>query len=116
MTEGGEGGEGTTAGKLKAQCIIHAVGPSFSEEDTPGKLRHAVENALAVAKEKGVKSIVFPPMGTGFYGVEPSLSARVMMEAIGAHLENSATLEEITICVRDPWETAPYEAALSALA
>ena len=42
----------TGAGKLKADCIIHAVGPGFQEEDTPEKLRrvsrfyfrHYVEN------------------------------------------------------------------------
>ncbi len=106
----------TTAGKLKADWIIHVVGPAFSEEDLPNKLRHAVENALSAADEKGVKSVAFPPMGTGFYGVDPALSARIMTEVIGGFLKNGTGLEDITICVRDPWDTGPYEKALDALA
>jgi O-acetyl-ADP-ribose deacetylase (regulator of RNase III) len=105
----------TTAGKLKANCIIHAVGPAFEEEQTDAKLRQVMENTLKAAEEKGVKTLAFPPMGTGFYGIDTKLSATIMAEVINRFLAEAAHLETVTICVRDPWEKAPYETALSAL-
>ena len=56
----------TGAGKLKADFIVHAVGPRFQEEDTEGKLRTTVLNSLKAAEEKGVKRIALPAMGAGF--------------------------------------------------
>ena len=105
----------TGAGRLKADCIIHAVGPAFQEEEIPEKLRRVMVSALHVAKEKGLHKVAFPAMGTGFYGVPMDLSAKVMSETIGDFLKQETPVEEITICVLDPWDIPPYDAALQAL-
>ena len=99
----------SSAGNLKADYIIHAVGPRFQEEDTEGKLRTTMKNILKLAEEKGIKSLLFPPMGTGFYGVPMDLSARVMKETITEHLENSTGLEEVVICLIDSWEYKAFK-------
>ncbi|MFH1581090.1 MAG: macro domain-containing protein, partial [Pseudomonadota bacterium] len=57
------------AGDLEANYIIHAVGPRFQEESLNKKLEQTIANTLHAAEEKGIKSIAFPPMGAGFYGV-----------------------------------------------
>jgi O-acetyl-ADP-ribose deacetylase (regulator of RNase III) len=97
----------SAAGNLKAKHIIHAVGPTFQEEDTEGKLRTTVLNALKGAEEKQVERIAFPAMGAGYYGLAPNLCARVMLEVIGGHLEGATGIKEVVICVLD---TRQYDA------
>ncbi len=103
------------AGKLTASFIIHAVGPRFNEDDMEGKLRTTVTNSLKAAEEKGVKRLAMPAMGAGFYGVPKDMCARVMVETIKSHLEGETGIEEVTICVIDRREFAPFEAQLASL-
>jgi O-acetyl-ADP-ribose deacetylase (regulator of RNase III) len=91
----------SSAGKLKARHIIHAVGPKFQEEGTEGKLRTTVLNSLKRAEEADVERVAFPAMGAGYYGVPPALCARVMLEVIDYHLQSPTRLKEIVICVLD---------------
>ena len=105
----------TAAGKLRADWIVHAVGPRFNEEDTEGKLRTTVLNALNAAEEKGAKRVALPPMGAGFYAVPLEVCSRVMVEAIQSYLEGETQLEEVVICVMDQREFAPFESQLASL-
>ena len=41
----------TTAGKLKAKYVIHAVGPRMGEGDEDNKLKSAVTSTLYLASE-----------------------------------------------------------------
>ncbi|UCC84060.1 MAG: macro domain-containing protein [Gemmatimonadota bacterium] len=91
----------SAAGKMKAQHIIHAVGPRFQEEDIEGKLRTTMTNALKRAEEIQVETIAFPAMGAGYYGIAPDLCARVMLEVIKGHLEGETRIKELVICVLD---------------
>lgn len=100
----------TEAGILKADWIIHANGPKFREEDEEAKLRQTVTAVLARAEEKGVKTLAFPPIGTGLYQVPMDLCARVMVETISKHLANGAALEEVLIVAPDPREFNPFKA------
>jgi O-acetyl-ADP-ribose deacetylase (regulator of RNase III) len=95
------------AGKLKADFIIHAVGPRFQEEDTEAKLRTTMINSLKRAEEARVERIAFPAMGAGYYGIAPDLCARVMLEVIKSHLEGETGIKEVVICVLD---TPQYDA------
>jgi len=105
----------SSAGEMKVKYIIHAVGPKFMEENMEDKLRAAMSNALKQAEEKGIKSVVFPPMGTGFYGVPLDMCARVMNETITRCLEGETSLEEVIICLRDLREHKAFEAGRMAL-
>ncbi|MGD8867120.1 MAG: macro domain-containing protein [Gemmatimonadales bacterium] len=91
----------SSAGKLRARHIIHAVGPKFQEEETEGKLRTTVLNSLRTAEEADIERLAFPAMGAGYYGIPPSLCARVMLEAITEHLQAPTRLKEILFCVLD---------------
>jgi O-acetyl-ADP-ribose deacetylase len=102
----------TEAGILKADWIIHVNGPKFREENEEGKLRKTVSSALARAEEKGVKTLAFPPIGTGLYQVPVDLCARVMVETIAQHFSNGAALDEVMIVARDPREFGPFEAQI----
>ncbi len=106
----------TGAGKMKASYIIHAAGPKFQEQDTEGKLRATMVNALKAADAKGIKRVAFPPMGVGFYGVPRDVSARVVLPLAKEHLEGTTGIEEIVFCMFDTWEYGPFEAQLSSMA
>jgi len=105
----------SSAGELKAKSIIHANGPKFQEEDTPGKLKTTIINSLKLADEKGIKKIAFPPMGTGFYGVLLPESAAITTSTIKEYLEGDTGLEEVVISVIDKREFLPFEAKLNEL-
>ena len=99
----------TSAGELKSNYIIHAVGPRFQEEDTEQKLESTMQNALSAANEKGVLKIAFPPMGTGFYGIPLDICARVMLNTIKNHVSDGSSLKEIVICVLDDREFKAFQ-------
>jgi len=103
------------AGKLKAEYIIHAVGPRFQEEDTEKKLRDTMLASLRRAEEKGIKSLAFPAMGAGYHGVAPAVSARVMLESLREHLGGDSALAEVTICVFDTPQFDSFQSALADL-
>jgi O-acetyl-ADP-ribose deacetylase (regulator of RNase III) len=102
----------TTGGLLKAKHIIHANGPKFCESDEEGKLRRATEAALRLADENGVKTLAFPPMGTGLYQVPVELSARVLIETVEKHLAGETGLEQVLFVVPDTRERGPFEARI----
>jgi O-acetyl-ADP-ribose deacetylase (regulator of RNase III) len=105
----------SAAGNLKANFIVHAVGPRFQEEDTEGKLRTTVRNSLKRAEEKGIQRIAFPAMGAGFYGIPPDLCARAMLEVIRSHLEGETGIKEVVICVLDTRQYESFHAQMAAL-
>jgi len=105
----------SAAGKLPAEYIIHAVGPRFREDDIEPKLLTTMENCLMRAEEKGVKTLAFPAMGAGYYGIPASISANVMLTALEGHLRGETGIEEVTICVLDTPQFKAFEAALAAL-
>lgn len=92
----------TTAGAMNAGSIIHACGPKFQEPDLEAKLRVCMQSALAVADRHEFRTVAFPPMGYGFYGLPLGLCGKVMLEEIAAFLEGGdRSLEEVIVCVTD---------------
>lgn len=73
----------TTAGKLPAKWVIHAVGPIFSTMvDRSEQLIAAYRSSLRVADEVGAKTIAFPAISTGAYAYPPDEAARLAVEAL----------------------------------
>jgi O-acetyl-ADP-ribose deacetylase (regulator of RNase III) len=105
----------TKAGKMKAEYIVHAVGPRFQEEDTEKKLRATVINSLQRAEEKGIETVAFPPMGTGFYGVPLDVSARVTLDTIKEYISGETKIKEVVICLLDSREYRPFHKQLSSM-
>jgi O-acetyl-ADP-ribose deacetylase (regulator of RNase III) len=93
---------------LEADWIIHAVGPRFQEDSLEEKLRRTVESVLIEASKLNIKSIAFPPMGTGFYGIPLEMCARVLVETVRNFIRPDTSLEEVVICVLDNREEKPF--------
>src|SRR5262245_28094828 len=58
----------TGAGKLPFQAIIHVAGISLLWAASEWSVRESVRNAMALAKERGYRSIAFPLIGAGSGG------------------------------------------------
>lgn len=104
------------AGEMKADYIIHAVGPQFMEQDTERKLHDTMLSTLKAADKKGITKLAFPPMGAGFYGVPLELCAKVMFNAIKGFCSGETSLHEVSIVLADSREVPVFEAGLEALA
>jgi len=98
----------SSAGEMAAKHIIHACGPKFQEADVEKKLRDCMTASLKVANENGIRTLAFPPMGAGFYGVPLDLCASVMLQTIGVFVEGETSLEQIIICVIDYRDYVPF--------
>jgi O-acetyl-ADP-ribose deacetylase (regulator of RNase III) len=73
----------TTAGKLPAKWVIHAVGPIYSKMvDRSEQLIAAYRSSLRVADELGAKTVAFPALSTGRYAYPPDKAARLAVEAL----------------------------------
>ena len=52
-------------------------------------------------------------MGAGYYGIPAPLCARVMVEALSAHLAAGSGIEEVIISVLDTPQYKAFESALA---
>lgn len=73
----------TSAGRLPAKKVIHAVGPVWrgGESGEEEKLADAVRSALALASEHGLVSISLPAISSGIFGFPKKLCAQVILKA-----------------------------------
>ena len=91
----------TTAGNLPYRGIIHAVGPRMTENNVGAKLEATISNALAVAEAHQWKSIAFPALGTGIYGVPKEVCARAFGNAVPHYWRqhSGSQLAEVWLCL-----------------
>jgi len=89
----------TGAGKLKAQYVIHAVGPIYGEGDEEEKLKNAVQSSLRIACEKKIKSIAFPAISTGIYKFPIQKCSEIMLNVSTDFLKKHEFPQEIILCL-----------------
>lgn len=91
----------TTAGTLKAKCIIHAASMSLGTRTTENSLINAINNALLRASEKEFSSIAFPAVGTGVGGLSLKACARIMLDCIYNFGKSHSYPKEVNIVLFD---------------
>jgi O-acetyl-ADP-ribose deacetylase (regulator of RNase III) len=70
----------TTAGRLPAKKVIHAVGPRYRGRDEDAALLASCYRAsLARAREHGLRRIAFPAVSTGIYGYPIEEATRIAL-------------------------------------
>ncbi|QOJ78439.1 ADP-ribose-binding protein [Infirmifilum lucidum] len=89
----------TSAGKLKARYVIHAVGPKFGDPLGDEKLFNAFKNSLIKADELGLKSIAFPAISTGVYGYPYERCAEVAVKVLLSVVGELRNIERIIFCL-----------------
>ena len=93
----------TTAGKLSCKSVIHTVGPKMGEGDENNKLRKAVQSSLALAAEKGFKSISMPAISSGIFGFPKDKCAKILVNESIVFLmnRNTTSIETVEFCLID---------------
>ncbi|MEA3275685.1 MAG: O-acetyl-ADP-ribose deacetylase [Pseudomonadota bacterium] len=97
-----------TAGfRLPAAWVIHTVGPVWhgGRAGEPDLLRSCYERSLALAAEKGVRTIAFPGISTGVYGYPKAAAARIALEVMDRARDR---FDEIIACCFSADDAALY--------
>jgi O-acetyl-ADP-ribose deacetylase (regulator of RNase III) len=90
----------TGGGDLKAQHVIHAVGPLGHDPDADRLLASATLASLRVADENQLGSIAFPAISTGVFGFPIDRCARIMLSTARDYLKGPAThLALVVFCL-----------------
>lgn len=100
--------------KLKARHVVHTVAPVFSqhkESEVWRLLKNCYRNSLKLSAENGARSIAFPSLGTGVYGIPIK---RACVVAIAAAMDDQA-FERILFCCFSAGDADVYRAELERL-
>lgn len=105
----------TTAGRLPARYVFHAVGPIWRGGDRREAelLASCYTTCLALAEERGLNSISFPSISTGAFGYPVREAAAVAVDVVCRHLERPETrLREVIFVLFDQATWEAYAEAL----
>ena len=91
----------TTAGRLPAKYVFHAVGPVYRDgrHGEPDLLASCYRKCLELAEERDVRTIGFPSISTGVYGYPLEEAAVIALREVKAHLEKADTKLQQAIMV-----------------
>lgn len=100
----------TRAYGLPVPYLLHTVTPQWSSGDQWGaqalvQLRRCYESVLALARQKRIKSILFPALGAGTNRFPHSVAAHQALEVLCAQGEDFARL---TMCLHTPAALAEW--------
>ena len=105
----------TSAGRLPARYVIHAVGPVWEgggrgEEEL---LASCHRRALEVASELGCRTIAFPAISTGVYRFPVERAASVALGTTAHELEQRPEIERVTFVLFSDEHHRAFERALA---
>ena len=86
--------------RLPAKWVIHTPGPVWQDgrHGEPESLASCYRCSLALAAEKGVRSIAFPCISTGVYGFPKEKAAKIAISAVRKALERLPGVVEVIFC------------------
>jgi O-acetyl-ADP-ribose deacetylase (regulator of RNase III) len=105
----------TTGGNLKAQYVIHTVGPIWhgGNANEAELLRSAYFECLKLASDNKLGSISFPSISTGAYGYPVDEAAKIAVSTVVSFLsEQSTSLKSVVFVLFD---SRTYQIYCSAL-
>jgi O-acetyl-ADP-ribose deacetylase (regulator of RNase III) len=107
----------TTAGKLPARFVIHAVGPVWQGGGADEELLLASchERARELAREHGCRTVAFPAISTGAYGYPAQLAAPIALTATEDALIRLPRIEKVRFVFVDEQMRGVFEQALARL-
>ena len=94
----------SAGGKLKCKFVVHTVGPIASQHKNHcgPLLRNACINSMVMAQRSKAKSISFPPISSGIFGVSKELVANVMFSTLCSYpCDNPELLNDVRIVIID---------------
>ncbi|MFH1301884.1 MAG: O-acetyl-ADP-ribose deacetylase [Planctomycetota bacterium] len=93
----------TSAGKLAAQYVFHAVGPIWQGggKKESALLQSVYQTCLTLAEKHQCKTLAFPSISTGVYRYPVDLAAEVALRTVAVKLESSDQLELVRFVLFD---------------
>jgi len=79
----------TSAGRLPARIIIHAVGPVWGSGNEDEKLSAAINGSLMLAERLNLNSIAFPAISTGIFGFPKERAAVIILQTIRKYFSDN---------------------------
>ena len=85
--------------KLPAQWVIHTVGPVWrgGRQGEEQLLASCYRHSIALAQQKGVRTIAFPSISTGAYGFPMDKAARIAVAEITRFLGGNSSMEKVVL-------------------
>ena len=82
---------------LKAQYVIHTVGPRWmgGARDEHALLASCYQKSLKLAKEKNIRTIAFPGISTGVYGFPKDQAAMIALTETKRFLKKNSFPEKV---------------------
>jgi O-acetyl-ADP-ribose deacetylase len=91
----------TTGGNLTARYVIHAASMRLGGRTSADSLRQSTRRSLEIARDRGLRSIAFPAVGTGIARFPLDECARIMVEEVVAHARARSSLEDVRFVLFD---------------
>ena len=97
--------------KLKARWVIHAVGPVWMNgtQDEDRLLASSYRSALSLAERHDIGTVAFPAISTGTFSFPLPRATTIALREIGAALERSSKLRQVTCVCFDAAALRTYE-------
>ena len=106
----------TSAGRLKAQYVFHAVGPIYGHHRNAAQLlAEAYQSCLDLAEQYQVASIAFPSISTGVYGYPLKEAALIALQTVLEHSKKPTSLQQVMFVLFSNDDYAIYENTLTDL-
>jgi len=107
----------TGGGNLKARYVIHGVGPVYQvgSKGEAELLASVYAESLAIASEKGIKSIAFPSISTGVYGYPIDEAASIALKTVIEFLKKDTVVKLVRFNLFSDGDLSVYEDALKEL-
>ena len=98
--------------KLKAEYVIHTVGPIYSgSKNDPWMLANCYKNSLELARKNDIHSIAFPAISTGVYGYPLKDATKIALRTVAEWLLMNTDYEmNVLFSCFDDWTTELYKA------
>ena len=103
----------TTAGRLPAKYVFHAVGPIYrGNPEDERLLKSAYQSCLDLAEQYKIESIAFPSLSTGIYGYPLHLAAPIALRTITEHIKKPTSLKQVIMVLYGDSSYQAFEDAL----
>lgn len=108
----------TSAGRLAAKWVVHAVGPVWhgGNDHEASDLANAYRSSLRVAAKLGATSVAFPSISTGIYEFPVEQAAQIVVGAILSEVKVlDHKFEAICFCLFSERDLAIYQRAIASI-
>jgi len=107
----------TSGGNLKANYVIHAVGPRYSGSPKDAELlSSAYRKSLELCTQNKIFSIAFPSISTGIYGYPVEEASRIALKTVMDYLKEHPEMKLVRFVLFDSKTYGVYKESLKKMA